>query len=208
MRRAGRVVGTAVVLVLVLAAAWVVTIPVRVWWDARGDDRTPSDAVVVLGAAQYDGTPSAIFRWRLSHARDLYEAGVAPVVITVGGGAEGDRTTEAAAGRDWLIAEGVPADAVVAVEQGTNTQDSLAAAAAQMSERGWTSAVLVTDPWHTFRSKALAAAAGIDAVSSPTRSGPAVQTRQTQVRYILRESAAYLLWRLTGETGHSGLDAA
>jgi uncharacterized SAM-binding protein YcdF (DUF218 family) len=202
-------IGKAVLaVVLVAAVLWTLLLPVRIWWFARGDDRRPGDAVVVLGAAQYDGRPSAIFQARLAHARDLVEDGVAPVVVTVGGGAAGDRSTEAEAGRDWLLAQGLDDDAVVAVAEGTNTQDSLAAVAETFDERGWDSAVLVSDPWHSFRATALARAAGIDAVASPARSGPVVQTRQTEIRYILRESAAYLLWRITGESGAGGPSAA
>jgi uncharacterized SAM-binding protein YcdF (DUF218 family) len=95
----------------------------------------------------------------------------------------------------------------VAVPEGDNTQSSLDAVGELFDELGWETAVLVTDPWHTFRSKALADAAGIDAVAAPARSGPVVQTRESQLRYIFRESLAYYRWRLTGESGQGTLDA-
>lgn len=192
---------------VLLAMLWIVSVPVRIWWDARQEDRRASDAIVVLGAAQYGGRPSPALEARLSKAQILWEDGVAPVVVTVGGGAPGDTTTEADAGRDWLTSHGVAAEAVVAVAEGNNTQSSLDAVGELFDERGWTTAVLVTDPWHTFRSKALANSAGIDAVAAPARSGPAVQTRETQFRYILRESLAYYRWRLTGESGQGAFDA-
>jgi uncharacterized SAM-binding protein YcdF (DUF218 family) len=101
----------------------------------------------------------------------------------------------------------VPADAVVAVASGFNTQTSLEAVGQVFDERDWETAILVTDPWHTFRAKAMARSYGIDPVSAPARSGPVVQTRSAQARYILRESLAYYQWRLTGESGSGGIDA-
>ncbi|RBY76130.1 YdcF family protein [Geodermatophilus sp. TF02-6] len=171
-----------------------------IWWTARQDARPASDAIVVLGSAQYNGVPSSIFEARLEHARALYEDGVAPVVVTVGGKATGDQFTEAEAGRDYLADGGVPADALLPVEEGVDTLESMRAVAAVFDERGWTTAVLVTDPWHALRAERMAEDAGIVADSSPTRQGPAVQTRVTQFRYILRETAAYLLYRATGES--------
>ncbi len=206
-RSAARLVRRAVVVVVALGLLWVVSVPVRVWWDARGNDHRPSDAVVVLGAAQYNGRPSPVLEARLRKARELWRDDVAPVIVTVGGGASGDLTTEADAGRDWLATHGVTAEDVVAVAAGSNTQTSLDAVGELFDERGWTSAVLVTDPWHTFRAKAMARSAGIDAVSAPARSGPVVQTRQAQARYILRESLAYYRWRFTGDSGSGGIDA-
>jgi uncharacterized SAM-binding protein YcdF (DUF218 family) len=154
----------------------------------------------VLGSAQYDGVPSSIFEARLEHARDLYDAGVAPVVVTVGGKATGDRFTEAEAGRDYLAREGVPRDGLLAVPQGVDTLQSMQAVAAAFRQRGWHSAVLVTDPWHAMRASRMAEDSGMAVTSSPTRQGPAVQTRATQFRYILRETAAYLLYRATGRS--------
>ncbi|MGH8825234.1 MAG: YdcF family protein [Jiangellaceae bacterium] len=202
-----RVVRRVVIGAVLLALLWVASVPVRIWWDARQEDHRVSDAIVVLGAAQYGGRPSPVLEARLRKAQTLWDDGVAPVVVTVGGGAPGDTTTEAEAGRDWLTANGMPADAVIAVAEGINTQSSLDAVGELFGDQGWQTAVLVTDPWHTFRSKALADAAGIDAVAAPARSGPAVQTRETQMRYIVRESLAYYRWRLTGESGQGAFDA-
>nr|WP_243851566.1 YdcF family protein [Modestobacter marinus] len=171
-----------------------------IWWVARQDARPTSDAIVVLGSAQYNGVPSSIFEARLEHAHKLYEEGVAPVIVTVGGKATGDTFTEAEAGRDYLAQTGVPADALLAVPEGVDTLESVRAVAAEFAERGWDHAVLVSDPWHAMRAERMTEDAGLDAVSSPTRQGPAVQTRATQFRYILRETAAYLLYRATGES--------
>jgi uncharacterized SAM-binding protein YcdF (DUF218 family) len=171
-----------------------------IWWTARHDARPTSDAIVVLGSAQYNGVPSSIFEARLEHALRLWNDGVAPVIVTVGGKADGDQFTEAEAGRDYLAATGVPAEALLAVPEGVDTLESIRAVADTFTEQGWTTAVLVSDPWHAMRAERMAEDAGIDAESSPTRQGPAVQTRATQFRYILRETAAYLLYRVTGES--------
>jgi uncharacterized SAM-binding protein YcdF (DUF218 family) len=191
-----RVIGAAVAAVLLLVAATALGI----WWTARKDARPSSDAIVVLGSAQYNGVPSSIFEARLEHALDLYEDGVAPVIVTVGGKATGDQFSEAEAGREYLADAGVPDDALLAVQEGADTLESMRAVGAQFGDRGWDTAVLVTDPWHAMRAERMAEDAGMDASSSPTRQGPAVQTRTTQFRYILRETAAYLLYRVTGES--------
>jgi uncharacterized SAM-binding protein YcdF (DUF218 family) len=189
-----------VALIVLAALLFIAIVAVRIWWTARSDDRRPSDAIVVLGASQLDGTPSSIFRNRLDHARALYEQGVAPRIVTTGGKQPDDRYTEGEAGRDWLIDEGVPAEAVVAVGEGRDTVTSLEAAEVVFQEQGWNTAVIVTDPWHSFRSRAIARDAGMDAVTSPTRSGPAVQTREVQVRYIARETFAYIYYELGGSS--------
>ncbi len=191
-----RVFGAAVLAALLLVASTALAI----WWTARQDSRPSSDAIVVLGSAQYNGVPSSIFEARLEHALALWEDGVAPVVVTVGGRAAGDQFTEAEAGRAYLRDAGVPEESLLAVTEGVDTLESMRAVGTAYGERGWSSAVLVTDPWHAMRAERMAEDAGVSAESSPTRQGPAVQTRATQFRYILRETAAYLLYRVTGES--------
>ena len=192
---------TRLVLALVLAAVLLVGATAgAIWWTARHDARPTSDAIVVLGSAQYDGVPSSIFEARLEHALRLWQDGVAPVVVTVGGKADGDRFTEAEAGAQYLAQAGVPGDALLPVPQGVDTLESMRSVSAAFDERGWSTAVLVTDPWHAMRAERMAEDAGMEATSSPTRQGPAVQTRATQFRYIVRETAAYLVYRATGES--------
>lgn len=198
-----------------IAAAFLVAVglivgatAVNIWWTARQDERPVADAILVLGSAQYNGTPSPIFEARLDHALDLYNAGVAPLVITVGGRRVGDLFTEAEAGLSWLAREGIPEEALRAVPDGADTLQSIQAVAALFAEQGLSTAVLVTDPWHALRATRIAQDAGIVASSSPTRQGPAVQTRSTQFRYIVRETAAYLVYRLTSSSvaGAPGID--
>lgn len=169
----------------------------RVWQVARADDRTQADVVVVLGAAQYGGTPSKVLEARLKHAKSLYEEGVAEHILTTGGSRPGDEYTEAEASAIWLRENGVPQNAVVDVQEGSDTLGSIRAAAQEAANRGWHSAVIVSDPWHSLRARTMAGDVGLDARTSPTHSGPIVQTRQTQIRYILYETAALLVYRAT-----------
>ncbi|WP_424235153.1 YdcF family protein [Actinophytocola sp.] len=185
----------------------------RVWQVARGDDRATADVVLVLGAAQYAGTPSKVLEARLRHAKNLYDEGVAPYIVTTGGNQPGDTYTEAAAGVRWLTEHGVPEDHVIPVGEGNDTLGSIKAAAEEIHDHGWKSAVIVSDPWHSLRARTMASDLGLDAWSSPTHSGPIVQTRQTQVRYILYETAALLYYRATkapadniGVPGNVGAD--
>jgi uncharacterized SAM-binding protein YcdF (DUF218 family) len=190
MRRA--VLGTVLVLVMVAGGT-----AFRVWQVAREDDRHHADAIVVLGAAQYNGKPSPIFQSRLRKAMQLYEDGVADRIVTAGGNREGDNYTEASAGAGWLVEQGVPNEDTVAVGEGNDTLGSLRAVAETFDERGWHTAVLVSDPWHSLRARTMADDSGMDTWTSPTHSGPIVQTRETQFAYIYRETGALLFYRLT-----------
>jgi uncharacterized SAM-binding protein YcdF (DUF218 family) len=202
--RRGRWIFRLVVGALLMAALVVGGTAFRVWQVARIDGRQPVDAVIVLGAAQYDGEPSSIFAYRLRHAEALYEEGLAPRIVTTGGGRIGDVYTEAEAGRRYLIERGVPAEDVVAVAEGSDTLGSLQAVADQAEQDGWQSALVVSDPWHSLRARTMARDSGLDAWTSPTRSGPVVQTRETQLRYIVRETAALLYYQVT----HASVDTA
>ncbi|MGH3898859.1 MAG: YdcF family protein [Pseudonocardiaceae bacterium] len=193
---------------LVLGAVLVAALVVggtlfRVWQVARVDDRGKADVVVVLGAAQYDGTPSAVLGSRLDHAARLWRDGVAPVIVTVGGRRDGDTYTEAEAGRNYLTSYGIPQAAVVPVGQGSDTLQSLRAVAHRADTEGWHTAVIVSDPWHSLRARTMANDLGLDTWTSPTRSGPIVQTRTIQAQYIVRESAALLHYRLTRSPAES-----
>lgn len=156
------------------------------------DDR-PTDAIVILGAAQFDGTPSPVLQNRLEHGLDLYRAGVAPEIVTVGGKQVGDRYTEAGAGRQWLIEQGVDSSKVTAIKAGSNTLDSMQDVAALAEREGWTSITLVSDPVHMARSKAIATRLGLDVSTNPTVAGDGTAITQ---QYTLRETAGYLVFEL------------
>jgi uncharacterized SAM-binding protein YcdF (DUF218 family) len=202
-----RIVAKSVAVVLAFAFIVLVFTMGRVWWVARQDDRRVSDVIVVLGAAQFDGRPSSVFTARLMHARDLYKDNVAPLIVTVGGNRAGDRFTEASAGEHWLAAHGVPASKIVEVPTGKDTLTSVRAVSQKMKQRRWSTAVIVTDPWHSLRTRSMAHDSGIDAVTSPTRQGPAVRTRQTEFRYIFREALGYLYYKLFHRSSDAGPNA-
>ncbi len=195
-RRFWRRTARAVVAVLAVITLVVGLTAVRVWQVARKDARPRSDAIVVMGASQFDGRPSEVFRARLMHAKELYDDKVAPRIVTVGAGLPGDRFTEAAAGAHWLSDHGVPESSLVPVAQGQDTLQSVRAAARTFRDRGWHSAVVFSDPWHSLRARRMAQDQGMRAAISPARTGPAVQTRLTEVRYIARETVAYLYYRV------------
>ncbi len=189
-RRRRRALGVALIVALVGVALVPLVTAAHVVRTASVDDRTTTDAVVVLGAAQFWGKPSPVLEARLAHAADLYADDVSSRVITVGGKQPGDNTTEAQAGKAWLTDAGVPAARIVAVPTGADTLTSLTAVAALMERRGWTSATIVTDPVHEARSLAMARALGIDAHGSPTQSGSG---SSITLDYVARETGA-LLW--------------
>ncbi|MBN4928021.1 YdcF family protein [Hoyosella rhizosphaerae] len=200
MRWIGRLVIGTVLIALVLVAGTAF----RVWQVARVTDTATVDAVVVLGAAQYNGVPTEVFRARLDQSVFLHQQGVAPLIVTVGGKQEGDVFTEAAAGRNYLVAQGVPAENILAVEEGADTLESVEAVARELSARGLSSIVVTTDPWHSLRTKIMAQDAGLSANSAPVRSGPAVWARESQFKGIARETAALLYYQFT----HSSHDVS
>lgn len=174
---------------------------------ARTDQHARTDAIVVLGASQYWGDPSPVFSNRLDHARELYSEGVAPVIVTVGGGIPGDKTTEAQAGAAYLIASGVPKSAVRPVAAGSDTLGSLRAVARRASSRGWHHVTLVSDRAHLARSQAIAERLGFQVeVSGPREGDGSLLTFE----YLAREAAGLLRfhvwdrWTLDPGPGRSG----
>ena len=196
LRRHPVLVGLAAVVAAVLLGFTLTS--VAVWRAAHTDDASRvdrADVILVLGAAQYDGVPSPVFEGRLRHAALLYREGRADTIVVLGGAAPGDRSTEADAGRDWLISDGLPSDAVVASPEGTTTLESLEAAAEWMSDRDLRSAFLVSDPWHNLRVKRMASDLGIEAYASATWQS-AARTEGTRFGGYVRETFAYLYYRL------------
>jgi len=159
------------VLAVMLIGYYVLSV-FQVWRAARADDARPSDAIVVLGAAQYDGHPSPAFAARLDHAYALYQQGIAPLVVVTGGKQPGDRFTEAGVGADYLIARGVPDAAILRETTSHNSWESLQASARFLFPRDVRRVVLVSDPFHSLRIRLTAEEIGFDAVTSPTRTSP------------------------------------
>jgi uncharacterized SAM-binding protein YcdF (DUF218 family) len=144
----------------------------QVWHSARSDEARKADAIVVLGAAQYNGRPSPVLAARLDHALLLWRAGYAPHIVVTGGKQPGDRFTEATASADYLIARGVPDSAILREVQGRTTWESLAATARILRNRDLKSVLVVSDPYHSLRARQTARELGLDAHASPTRTSP------------------------------------
>ena len=173
------------------AVAYFVVTFVQVWQASTRDEARASEAIIVLGAAQYDGRPSPVLANRLDHAAALYADGIAPLIVVTGGNQPGDRFTEAAAGAAYLESLGVPGQAIEREVQGTNSWESLAAAARFLRAEGVTRVVLVSDPYHAMRIDGIAHELGLDAVVSPAGGGASVGS-------LLRETAAVAIGRVVG----------
>ena len=163
------------------------------------DDRRPADAIVVLGAAQYNGRPSAILKARLDHAIELYEAGLAPYLVVTGGKAEGDRTTEAASARAYALSKGVPASAILVEDKGRTTLESLRAVAAVLQSHQLGTALFVSDRTHMLRVLKIARDEGISAFGSPTATSPTDATLENRVEATLHELGGLTLYFVSGQ---------
>jgi uncharacterized SAM-binding protein YcdF (DUF218 family) len=154
----------------------------------RRDEARPADAIVVLGAAQYDGRPSPVLRARLDHAIALHRDGIAPTLIFTGGVGVGDTVSEAEVGRRYAVRNGVPVASILVEPLGLSTGESMRGVKRLMAERSLDSAVLVSDPFHMLRLRLLALGLGIRAYSSPTRTSPIAVDSRAEWRHVFRES--------------------
>lgn len=162
--------------------------------QGQRDEARPAGAAIVLGAAQWNGAPSPVLRARLDHAIDLYQRGYVSRIILTGGASQGDQTTEAAAGRQYLVERGLPDAALLLEDQGTTTWESVQNAAALARANGIATVVLVSDPFHMLRSLKMARDLRLSAYGSPTRTSPISQNRGEELRYVVREAWAYLVY--------------
>jgi uncharacterized SAM-binding protein YcdF (DUF218 family) len=169
----------------------------------RLNDPDPAQAIVVLGAAQYDGRPSPQLAARLEHAVELWNEGVAPIVMVTGGNQPGDRFTEAEASANFLVDHGVPVSAIMREDNGSTTYESLEAASDQLAAAGLDEVVLVTDPYHSLRSRLIAEEVGLDASLSPTPTS--VVTGWDSFRRELLEAGGVSVGRVIGFERLSGL---
>lgn len=162
---------------------------VRISAQGDRDEQQPADAIVVLGAAQFDGTPGGVFEARLEHAVELYKQGLAPWLIVTGGKLPADRTTEAASARRWAIDHGVPASAILGENKGRNTLESVEAVAALLREHRLKTAVFVSDETHMLRVLRMASDLGIVAWGSPTRTSATDRDPVRRRKAMLHEMA-------------------
>lgn len=172
---------------LALVAAWLIALGAVVAWGSR-DKARPSDAIVVLGAAQYWGRPSPVLRARLDHAVALWRRRMAPRVVLTGGVGVGDTTSEAAVSRKYVIGQGIPDSAILLETTGRTTQESLRSVAGMLHSRNEERVILVSDPFHMLRLDILARRFGLVPYTSPTRTSPISANTGETWRYYINES--------------------
>lgn len=153
-----------------------------------------ADAIVIFGAAEYSGRPSPVYRARLDHGFELFEKGMAPVVITTGGAAQDPEFSEGGVGRDYLLLRGFPEQALIAETQGSDTAQSAARVANIMRVNGMRSCIAVSDVYHVFRIRALLEHEGVQVEVAPR---PESRPRHVWDRFgaVMREAASYLVWK-------------
>ncbi|MGH9279764.1 MAG: YdcF family protein [Acidimicrobiales bacterium] len=190
-------------LVVGVLVAYLATTFVQVWQTSRRDDAREAEAIVVLGAAQFNGVPSSILQARLDHAVSLWEDGLAPYIVVTGGKQPGDQFTEATASANYLIAQGVPDEQILREVDGTTSWESLAAASQFLKDRDITRVLLVSDAFHSYRIDAIAHELGLDGHPSPTRTSPI--TGSSEARHLLRETAAVAVGRIVGYRREAGI---
>jgi uncharacterized SAM-binding protein YcdF (DUF218 family) len=190
--------------VVVLVASYLAVTFVQVWKASRRDEARPAQAIVVLGAAQYNGRPSRVLEARLDHAAALYEARIAPLIVLTGGRQPGDRFTEASAGMVYLTRAGIPESALQLETNGRNSWQSLAAAARILHREGIRRVVLVSSPYHSLRVERIAHEVGLDGHASPAGDAPDKAT----FGRLTHETLAVAVGRVIGFRRLVNLDAA
>ena len=188
---------TVIVILALIGPAYGIS---QVWRAANNPVVRQADVIVVLGTAQLNGKPGEALEARLVEAKRIFDLGYAPTIITVGAGAPGDRTTEAASGKYWLRTNGITSRKITAVEEGRDTLSSTKAYAAVMKKRYVSDVIIVTDPFHCARSIKMANDQGVLATCSPVQTGPNT-IDNSGYRYLIREAAAYLAYITVGKRG-------
>ncbi len=188
---------TVIVVLALIAPAYGIS---QVWRAANNPVVRQADVIVVLGTAQLNGKPGEALEARLVEAKRIFDLGYAPTIITVGAGAPGDRTTEAASGKFWLRSNGISSRKITAIEVGRDTLSSTKAYAEVMKKRYVSDVIIVTDPFHCARSIKMANDEGVLATCSPVQTGPNTLDNSSY-RYLIREAAAYLAFITVGKRG-------
>jgi uncharacterized SAM-binding protein YcdF (DUF218 family) len=188
---------TVIVLLALIAPAYGIS---QVWRAAHNPIVRQADVIVVLGTAQLNGRPGEALEARLIEAKRVYDLGFAPSIITVGAGAPGDRTTEAASGKYWLHTHGVPSRKITAIEEGRDTLVSTKEYAAVMKKRYISDVIIVTDPFHCARAITMAKDQGVLGTCSPVQTGPNT-LENSGYKYLIREAGAYLAYITVGRRG-------
>jgi uncharacterized SAM-binding protein YcdF (DUF218 family) len=172
-----------------IAASYLAALSVRVARQAAVDEAQRADIILVLGAAEYRGRPSPVLKARLDHALELYRRGMAPLILTTGGSGGDPDFTEGGVGRNYLIEQGVPAEAIAVERESESTAHSIAAASEIMERMGQRSCIVVSDGYHILRAKLMLESRGLKAYGSP-RPGSGDQPWWV----YLREAVSYVIW--------------
>lgn len=181
------VVGLAALVVLYVGLTFA-----QVWWASRSNDTAKASAIVVMGAAQWNGVPSPVLAGRLDHAVALYEEGVAPLIVVTGGKQAGDAVTQGRSGYEYLRSKGIPDEAIKVEVEGTNSFEELSASALILEQAGvGTDVVIVTDPYHALRAGEIAEEVGMHPHVSPTHAS-------SGMRQMARETVAVSIGRIIG----------
>jgi uncharacterized SAM-binding protein YcdF (DUF218 family) len=192
---AGRAAG---VFVIGVVALWLLSLGLVLLAGALPEEHA-ADAIVVLGAAQYNGRPSPVLKARLDHALELHRRELAPRLIFTGGVGTGDTLSEAEVSRRYAIRHGVPDTLILVERHGATSAQSVAAAAALMHAHGMSTALVVSDSYHMLRLELLMRRAGVRPYRTPAANAPIDQaTRQTRFRYVLRESVLFPVTAVLG----------
>jgi uncharacterized SAM-binding protein YcdF (DUF218 family) len=181
--------------VLAGGAAWALWVDGQIRYYARRDQARPADAIAVFGAAEYDGRPSPVLRARLDHALELYKRGLAPLIITLGGGEERDRHSEGGVGHDYLLAHGVPEHDIIAETQSDNTEQSAERLAVIARANKLQTIDVVSDGSHLFRIHAICEKDGLQVYTSPRPVGRSIPASQ-RLQRLAHEILSYTAWRM------------
>ena len=186
-------------IVLAVVIAYPAFLAFRIWQQSRVDEVRRADAIVVLGAAQYDGEPSPVFEARLEQAEYLYSEGLAPRIVVTGGRQEGDRFSESHVGRDYLVTQGVPDEVILSEDEGRTTLESLTNVHDMAADNDIDTVLLVSDPLHSERIKAISTDLGFDeAYASWTSYTRLNRSRETKLNELLHEVAALAAYEVLG----------
>jgi len=180
---------------LLSALGWCAWVYLQIEHYAYDDEAAPADVICVFGAAEYAGRPSPVLRARLDHALALYEHGIAPVVLTLGGSAPGDAYSEGQVGLAYLEANGVPEKAIIAETKSRNTEEQARRIVAIARANGYKRVVIVSDPAHLFRIREICASDGLAVLTSPRQQVAAVGSA-SEWQQVWHEIVAYTLWRM------------
>jgi len=194
-----RIVRRVLLIALAVVIAYPVVLAFRIWHQSRVDEVRRADAIVVLGAAQYDGDPSPVFQARLDQAEYLYSEDLAPRIVVTGGRQEGDRFSESEVGRAYLTQQGVPPEAILGEDEGTTTIESLTNVHDMAADAGIDTVLLVSDPLHSERIKAIATDLGFDeAYASWTSYTRLNRSRGTKLNELFHEVGALAAYEVLG----------